>query len=462
MRPAASPFAPLLDQLSFCHVESEAGHTLAFADLSAAADRAVRTAFGDAVITGQRVLVYAEAALLSRIVGLWQAGAVPVVDPPASRAQNPADAQWDWREHGRIRLAKNAPTVREAGEDRLAIIHLSSGSTGAPKPAPRSMASLLAEAHRYISRYGLGPGHRTLVAAPICHSFGFGAFLGAAVAGGPVSLPVTFHARRLARRLRAGEFDVVVLTVPMARLLVAAVGSDSRPGTAGPRLAIAGAGPVPDGLAAAFERAFGCPLGRNYGCSETGATFGAATTLDQGTIGRPFDGVEILAPSVPGETAELVLDLGHAVLAATSPAGPSRIWHTGDRATRLPDGSIRLHGRLDDRLEIDGKTVRAAEIVAAALAAPGVRDAAALTATAPWAADRDLLVVACEGAGIDVKRFREAVIATGAPPPLVLIFTILPRTAAGKPDRAAIVAALAEWRGTTDADSAMAAEDAPA
>jgi acyl-CoA synthetase (AMP-forming)/AMP-acid ligase II len=54
------------------------------------------------------------------------------------------------------------------------------------------------------------------------------------------------------------------------------------------------------------------------------------------------------------------------------------------------------------------------------------------------------------------------VIATGAPPPLVLIFTILPRTAAGKPDRAAIVAALAEWRGTTDADSAMAAEDAPA
>jgi acyl-coenzyme A synthetase/AMP-(fatty) acid ligase len=461
MRSAASPFAPLLAGLSSCRVETEAGQTLAFADLAAAADRAVRAALGDTAVTGQRVLVRTDATLLPQIVGLWQAGAVPVVDPADARAPIPAGAQWDWREEVPARLAENASPVHDSGEDRLAIIHLSSGSTGAPKPAPRSMASLLAEAHRYVSRYGLRPGDRALVAAPICHSFGFGAFLGAGVAGGALSLPATFNARRLARRLGAGDFDVAVLTVPMARLLVAAVETDPRPGTAGPRLAVAGAGPVPDRLAAAFERAFGCPLGRNYGCSETGATFGAATALDQGTIGRAFDGVGILAPSVPGETAELVLDLGHAVLAATSPAGPSRIWHSGDRATLLVDGSIRLHGRLDDRLKIDGKTVHAADVVAAALAVPGVRDAAALTATAPWSAGRDLLVVACEGAGIDVKHVREAVAATGAPPPLVLTLASLPRTAAGKPHREKILAALAEWRGRTEPGGAVAAEGAP-
>ncbi|MEH6720460.1 MAG: AMP-binding protein [Aurantimonas endophytica] len=449
MSSAGYPFASLIELLAGCRIETGPGESLAFSEYARSAEDAVGDAF-PAVVAGQGILVDSDASLVSRVIGLWKAGAVPVVVPAPLSAGAMPSVHWDWRGDMPVRLAADPPSL-VSGQDCPAIIHLSSGSTGLPRPAPRSTASLLAEAGRYVSRYGLSPGERVLVAAPICHSFGFGAFLGAAAAGGVVSLPTAFHARRLARRLCAGAFDVAVLTVPMARLLIAAAGPDHASGGAKPRLAIVGAGPVSDRLAAAFEQSFGCPLGRNYGSSETGATFGAATALPEGVIGRPFDGVRIVAPSMPGETAELVLDLGHAVLANTS-AGESHIWRTGDRATLLAGGSIRLHGRLDDRLKLDGRTIDGAAVVAAALAVPCVRDAVAIATVAPWAPDRDLLVVACEGSGVDREHVRVAVAATNAPAPLVLTFASLPRTAAGKPDRAAIVAAVAGDQPRADRD----------
>lgn len=459
MRSGASPFAPPIALLASSRIEIRPGESRAFADVAAAAKDAACTAFGSATIVGHRVLVGNDAALLSRIIGLWQAGAVPVVVPgPLAPGRLPA-AQWDWRAEAPVRLAEDTGPAFDAGSDRLAIVHLSSGSTGLPRPSPRSMASLIAEARRYVACYGLVQGERVLVAAPIGHSFGFGACLGAMAAGGVVSLPAIFNAGRLARRLRAGDVDVAVLTVPMARLLVMAAGPDHAAGTPAPRLAIAGAGPVSAPLAGAFACRFGCPLGRNYGSSETGATFGAATALPEGVIGRPFDGIRIVAPSLPGETAELVLDLGHDVQANASVPGASSIWRTGDRATRLADGSIRLHGRLDDRLKLDGTTIAAGAIVAAVRSVPGVRDAVALAAPAPGAPDRDRLVVACEGVAIERERVRAAVAATGAPSALVLTFASLPRTAAGKPDRAAILAAVARRRPIAEAGLATAADE---
>ena len=446
MDAAAALLAPLLGLLAGCRIETQPGESFAFADVAAAANRTTRAAFRNTAIAGHRVALGGDAALFSRIIGLWQAGAIPVVVPHPCPEGSVA-AHWDWRGQVPLPVPTDMPAADVSGPDRLAIVHLSSGSTGQPRPAPRSVASLSAEAQRYVSRYRLRPDDRVLVAAPICHSFGFGACLGAAAAGATLALPATFNATRLARRISGGDFQVVVLTAPMARLLLAAVGPAGAPGGSRLRLAIAGAGAVPDSLAADFELRFNCPLGRNYGSSETGATFGEGSSLPQGVIGRPFDGVRIVAPSRPGESGELVLDVGHVVLANGPAGGASPVWRTGDRASRLSDGGVRLHGRLDDRLKIDGRTIDGAEVAAKALTIPYVRDAVALATAASWAAGHDLLVVACEGVGIDRERVRATVAAAGAPSPRVLVFETLPRTAAGKPDRAAIFAALAAREG---------------
>ncbi|MEC5323535.1 AMP-binding protein [Aurantimonas sp. A3-2-R12] len=445
-------FTELSDAFSETRFEESDGAVVGFASFQAAAAHATAAAFAAGETRGHRLepgatVLLAEDTglpLLSKIIGLWDVGAIPLVAPigasPASETLMD-QTDWRWEGEGLVRLGEHdSARVRPEGADSLAIIHLTSGSTGAPKLAPRGVTSLLDEASRYRARYGFRPGDRALVAAPIGHSFGFGALLGLAASGAIIRVPSVFNARRLARALLAGCYAVIILTAPMARLLVAAARRSDAPAAPALRLAIAGAGPVSDALSANFAAMFGCPLGRNYGCSETGATFGDAAALPEGVIGRPFDGVRVLSPS-GGETAELVLDLGHAVLANTE--RPLSIWRSGDNARRLPDGTIRLLGRRDARLKVNGQTIDADSLTKAVGTVPGVSDAVTLVLQAPSAADRDYLALVCEGDGIAPDQLTAAVAERGGPmPQAIATLKRFPRTAAGKPDRAALAAAV--------------------
>ncbi|HEY0637215.1 MAG TPA: amino acid adenylation domain-containing protein, partial [Pseudonocardiaceae bacterium] len=59
------------------------------------------------------------------------------------------------------------------------------------------------------------------------------------------------------------------------------------------------------------------------------------------------------------------------------PYGPpgSRLYRTGDRARRLPDGAVEFLGRADEQVKLRGYRVELAEIEAVLADAPGVRDA---------------------------------------------------------------------------------------
>ncbi len=469
-RPEAG-LTELSDTFSEARFEEDGGAIVGFASFQAAATRATAAAFaardarGHQLEPGATVLLAEDTGLtlLSKIVGLWNVGAVPLVAPSGASAASAALVnQIDWRWDGErpLRLGEHAPArARPEGAEPAAIIHLTSGSTGSPKLAPRGVTSLLDEASRYRARYGFQAGERALVAAPIGHSFGFGALLGLAASGAIITVSPVFNARRLARALLAGHHAVVILTASMARLLVAAARQIGAPAVPALRLAIAGAGPVSDALSADFAAAFGCPLGRNYGCSETGATFGDAAALPEGVIGRPFDGVRVLSPS-GGEIAELVLDLGHTVLSG-DPRGPT-IWRSGDRARRLPDGTIRLLGRSDARLKVNGQTIDADRLTHAARTVPGVSDAVALVLSAPSAPDRDYLALVCEGDGIAPDRLTATVAERGGPMPhRIATLERFPRTAAGKPDRAALAAVVVSGKARRIACPAGTAPDQP-
>ncbi|WP_206453498.1 AMP-binding protein [Aurantimonas marina] len=444
-------FTALSETFSEACLEESSGAVVGFASFQAAASRATAAAFatqdarGQCLEPGAPVLLAEDSglSLLSKIVGLWDVGAVPLIAPTSASPISAAltdQIDWRWDGERRVLLGEHASRIRPNDPEPAGIIHLTSGSTRAPKLAPRSIKSLLDEAARYRARYGLRAGEHALVAAPIGHSFGFGALLGLAASGATIAVPPVFNARRLARALLAGRYAAVILTAPMARLLAAAARRIDLPAIPGLRLAIAGAGPVSDALSDDFVATFGCPLGRNYGCSETGATFGEAAALPGGVIGRPFDGIRVLSPS-GGETAELVLDLGHAVLAATEP--PLSVWRSGDNAYRLPDGTIRLLGRRDARLKVNGRSIDGDRLANAARAAPGVTDAIALVLQAPSAPDRDYLVLVCEGDGIAPDQLAATIAGGGGPMPhKIATLKRFPRTAAGKPDHAALGAAM--------------------
>lgn len=412
---------------------------------------------------GDRLLLEGRrgAALFGRVLAAWSIGAVPVLAPAGLAADEwpgPA-ALWSWR-------GTEADMLRNgtAEDDPAALVHASSGSTGRPKLARRSFESLLAEAERYCDRYRLASGESAYVAAPIDHSFAFGALLGLLSAGATVDLAPVFHPRRLAGRLRSGEVDVAVVTATMARLAVEAAAKMRTRSGRPPRLVIAGAGAVPDDLDKAFRSNFGCGLARNYGASETGATFGEMQPLGENRLGRPFPGVSIVAPGPDEAEGELVLDLGHPVLGPEGEAPAheaANIWRTGDLVRIEPGGTATLLGRLADRLKINGRSIDGARLAALARATEGVRDALALALPRPDRPETADLILACEAeAGVCdavLRRIREH---GGGMPVKVVTFASFPRTAAGKIDRAALTRSIEERRRARTGTKAASPEDA--
>ncbi|NGO70935.1 non-ribosomal peptide synthetase, partial [Streptomyces boncukensis] len=129
-------------------------------------------------------------------------------------------------------------------------------------------------------------------------------------------------------------------------------------------------------------------------------------------IGSPVPGARVyllderMRPVPTGVAGELYL--GGACLAAgylhrpgltaeryvADPFVPgARVYRTGDLARRLPDGTTMLAGRADDQVKVRGFRIEPAEVEAALLALPGVREAAVL-------ADRDAAGGPCLVAGV--------------------------------------------------------------
>ncbi|MEW1644026.1 amino acid adenylation domain-containing protein [Streptomyces sp. NPDC091219] len=140
-----------------------------------------------------------------------------------------------------------------------------------------------------------------------------------------------------------------------------------------------------------------------FGYGPTEATLYSTAYYDPGPlerscpIGRPLPGTRMylldgrMEPVPPGVVGEVYL--GGASLARgylgrpdltkerflSDPFVPGeRIYRTGDLARRLPDGQAHYLGRADDQVKLRGFRIEPAEVEAALMAVPGVREAAVL------------------------------------------------------------------------------------
>lgn len=393
---------------------------------------------------GDRIAVISQSGvdLLAAVLAIWASGGVPVLGASLPDLD-------DWRGTGTLwRWPGDRLREGPAGDLDTVVVHRTSGSTGKTKFARRSLPSLLQEAEGYRRCYGLHASDRAFVAAPIEHSFAFGAAFALMRAGAEIDLAARFSPRQLSARLDDGGTDVVILTPTMAQLAVQIPpGAGARRRV---RRVIAGAGPVSDGLSRTFQTRFGVPIARNYGCSETGATLGLADHAGESVVGAPFAGVAIAAPAM-GEIAELVLELQADILGYEDAAQRTRRWHSRDLATVDAAGRVTLHGRLDDRVKVGGRLVDLGAMGRAASTLPGVAAAVAVLCARPDRPETADLLLFCEGdAGLAPLIAAAAGRETGEVV-IVRMLPALPRTAAGKPDRARLLEMLERLPATAGA-----------
>ncbi|MGP4086251.1 amino acid adenylation domain-containing protein, partial [Streptomyces sp. KR55] len=280
----------------------------------------------------------------------------------------------------------------------------------------------------------------------------------------------------LTRLLREREVTVMV-TVPS---LLRALG---RPDLVGVRVLLVAGEPADVHDTRHFAR--GRVVINGYGPTEAAilaTTYHVAPDDDRARvpIGHPLPGTSAhvidrygrpAAVGVPGELYLGGAGVGHgywnnpeqtAKLFTTVPAvGPGeRLYRTGDRVRRLPDGNLDFLGRLDGQIKLRGFRIELGEIEAALATHPGVREAVAVVLG--HGPDAELAAVHVGPA--DARQTREHLmrLLPGHMVPRHLVpVDAIPTSAHGKADRNAIAALLADRLPAAPVDADPAAGASP-
>jgi len=340
-----------------------------------------------------------------------------------------------------------------------------SGTTGGPKAVLVEHGALAGTLAAVQEAFGFRPGDRM----PCIASFSFDIFLfellGPLLAGGTcVLLPLrpTLDLERL-----LGELDTATHLHAVPALMRQVLELARRHATAAPRLrgVFTGGDAVPADLLADLRDAFPRAAVRElYGPTETTIVCSFWPVPAEGAVrsllGRPFAGVEIHVrdgagnPSPIGAPGEIWIGGGGVArgywrreeLTAEKfvVSAGRRFFRSGDRARRLPDGTLEFLGRADQQVKVRGFRIELGEVEAALLRLPGVKATVVEAREVVAGAGPQLVayVVPHAAAGAappaELRRALEAELPDYMVPSWFVPLEALPLTAHGKVDRRAL------------------------
>jgi acyl-CoA synthetase (AMP-forming)/AMP-acid ligase II/NAD(P)-dependent dehydrogenase (short-subunit alcohol dehydrogenase family) len=347
------------------------------------------------------------------------------------------------------------PTPLEPGR----IITLTSGTTGTPKGATRTIRPLALAPAAVAAALDLGritrtprSGEAIVVAPPLFHLFGTVGMLVAFAYGSPMVLRRKFGAEATLEqieRTRAG----MVLAVPtmLARIMDLPDDVRDRHDTSSLRMLISGAAPLAPELATSLLKQFGPVLYNGYASTEVG-TGTLATPEDlraaPGTVGRPMAGttVKVLgedgAELSPGETGRVFI--GSPLVFEGYTGGGSKemiggLMCTGDVGHFDAAGRLFIDGRDDDMIVSGGENVFPQEVEELLLTHEAVADAAVFGVPDPDFGQRlAAFVVAKDGSSVsgdDLGPYVRERLARYKVPREFTVVDELPRTSTGKLQR---------------------------
>jgi amino acid adenylation domain-containing protein len=309
----------------------------------------------------------------------------------------------------RRRAAVRGNLPEPSGEDLACVIY-TSGSTGVPKGVMITHLGLANLAAAAGVEFGLEPHDRYLMLAAAAFSASLEELFPPLVSGGTSVFPADRVALSpvdaLLDFLRTHEITLLELQTAHWHVLVRHLVDTGAALPPSLRLVVMGGDRAMPEAVEQWNR-FGVPLVHVYGPTETTAT---ATYWNVPPGRMPRDGVLSIGDAIagtrmfvvddkqdlvgvgdegellvggdslargylgrPGATAEKFIADRHSGLAG------ARLYRTGDRVRRLPDGRLQFLGRGDQQVKVRGYRVEPGEVEAALVRHPAVREALVTT-----------------------------------------------------------------------------------
>jgi long-chain acyl-CoA synthetase len=287
--------------------------------------------------------------------------------------------------------AAAVPGVLDREPDDTAVILYTSGTTGQPKGAELTHASLGRNIEICVGDIELLTADDVMFGGlPLFHVFGQTCGLNAAVQAGACLTLLPRFDPATALGVLARDKVTVLGGVPTMYTAMANHPGREDYDLSALRLCVSGGAAMPVEVMNAFEKEFGCVVLEGYGLSETSpvASFNFPAERRPGSIGTPVAGVEFRIvddndADVPdGDPGELLIR-GHNVMkgywnkpAETAEAMRGGWFHTGDVARRDAEGFYYIVDRKKDMIIRGGYNVYPREIEEVLYEHPAVAEAA--------------------------------------------------------------------------------------
>ena len=348
----------------------------------------------------------------------------------------------------------------DASQPGDVMLVYTSGTTGEPKGAMHGQAGMLANIDMALAVQNLTAQDRVLAVLPMFHVGGLCIqVLPALAAGAAIKLHARFDAA-------AWLLDVATwrpstsLVVPAVMLALLSHADWAGADLGSLRFVNSGSSIVPVALIEAFH-ARGLPVAQVYGSTETGPVSIALRPHEAlarvGQVGQPAPGVRLRLvddlgrPVAAGQAGEIQLQAPNLMRRYHRLAGGAGFvdgWFaTGDLARADAHGYVTVVGRCKDMIISGGENIYPGEIENLAAAWPGVAEAAVVgLPDLRWGEVPVLVLLAHAGAVLDLAALRlhlELSLARYKQPRQIVLVDVLPRTALGKIQKAALLAALA-------------------
>ncbi|MGQ9558333.1 MAG: long-chain-fatty-acid--CoA ligase [Desulfurispora sp.] len=280
------------------------------------------------------------------------------------------------------------------GEQDVAALLYTSGTTGTPKGAMLTHDNLTFDAHAVTSFIGVDHTERYIAVLPLFHAFaGTVCILATACTGASVVIMDKFDPRAAVKAIRQHQVTIFPAVPTMFAAILAAARDLETADFASLKMFVSGGAALPQELYHTLEAKFGVAILEGNGPTETSPIsyvnpyYGVRKI---GSVGPPLPGVEVIIADendqeLPRGQVGEILVRGRNVMKGylNQPEATAQVlrggwFHTGDLGTMDEDGYVYIVDRKKDLILVGGFNVYPREVEEVLYRHPAVAEAAVI------------------------------------------------------------------------------------